>query len=246
MRFKYYSVRMPQLSFPQLAALQSLGLANVSDVSLLCWATGLTHLDLGCQIERGDRFVLQGLCPAVSGMSRLRSLDISFMVHSPQNYDYGDDGFPVEVLRLKDVLRACTMLTKLVCRNLGLRPHMDLEACWSHRGLRSLTFSEYKITTACLPPLQAMSGLTELHLLHTDIQPADMTPAVIAAFDAERRKLGWPLLNLRIKTYKGCFERLGAANRVRTEMMNSCVMFYLNYCIHVCEPACQPHLAGQV
>jgi hypothetical protein len=63
--------------------------------------------------------------------------------------------------------------------------------------LRELTFwGMQRITPACLPALQAMSGLTTLRLGKTMVPMVDLTPEVRAAFDVERLRQGWPRLNL--------------------------------------------------
>ncbi len=102
------------------------------------------------------------------------------------------------------------MLTMLDYRRGKLRLDSDLHACASLPGLHSLSFKWIcELKPACLPALQAMSGLTELSLVSTGTCAADMTPDVIAAFDAERRQLGRPLLKLRIQGRGGRrFERL--------------------------------------
>jgi hypothetical protein len=73
----------------------------------------------------------------------------------------------------------------------------DAAACASLPALRTLQLSGIpEVTPACLPALQAMSGLFELTLFNTGVRSRDVTPEVRAAFDIERDKRGWPRLKL--------------------------------------------------
>jgi hypothetical protein len=102
--------------------------------------------------------------------------------------------FP-EVFQLNPVLRA---LTNLTC--LDYKGHFtvgDLEACANLPHLRELVLrGTREVTVACVPTLQAMSGLNDLKLLKTGIHQDELTPEIRAGFDVERLCRGWPRLKL--------------------------------------------------
>jgi hypothetical protein len=175
------SVTDGKLLLPALKveSLQSLSLWCVAgDISVVQRATGLTHLQFHCFSASQSLF---GLEETLARMSKLRSLSLTI----------SELAKPPEGFHLSTVLRALTSLTKLrYCGN--FRVGTDMSACAALPGLVSLELKTHEVTPACLPALQAMSGLTHLNVRHTGIYWKDLTPEVIAAFNSERDRRGWP------------------------------------------------------
>jgi hypothetical protein len=180
------TVGVPLLPNLNLEAVQRLNLGRVyGDISSLRRATRLTHLEFAAGLPEP----LVGLRKSLAGMSNLRSLSLSADVQRrPRSF------------RLGHVLQLLTRLTRLEYTG-KFRVDSDMEACAALPGLRSLEFREvYAITPACLPALLAMSGLTDLTLWDTQITPADVTPEMTNACDAERLRRGCPRLKLTVDT----------------------------------------------
>jgi hypothetical protein len=176
---------MPLLSTLNLAALHSLAVSlDLGDASVLRRATRLTHLELSrCSgIENGN--VVGSILASLTG---LRSLKLVFTAMRNQG---------PEAFQLTPVLQALTGLTKLVCGGNFVEPD-DLRACAALPCLRSLGLGSWcTVTPVWLPPLQAMSGLTELSLSMPGWHRDDVTPEFRAGFDVERLRRGWPRLKL--------------------------------------------------
>ncbi len=171
-------------------ALQSLTLSHCGQAAEgLDRATGLTHLELAHRL--GD--LPCGLDAVLASMSGLRSLDLCVMYTDPGTALAHVTG---NAFHLSHVLRALTNLTRLKYSG-PFTAGSDMEACVSLPYLRELEFhSMQRVTLACLPALQAMSGLTKLTLRHSLIHQVDLTPKVRAAFDAPRLLRGWPPLKI--------------------------------------------------
>jgi hypothetical protein len=151
-------------------------------VLILQRATTLTHLHCRCHLDGREH----GLGAALAAMTGLRSLRLRITNDSR------------EAFKLAPVLRALTNLTSLVYSG-DFMPDTDIAACASLPALRSLEFRGIRvITPACLPALQAMTGLTALTLARTGIFCRDVTSGVRAAFNAERLCRGWPPLKLDV------------------------------------------------
>jgi hypothetical protein len=74
-----------------------------------------------------------------------------------------------------------------------------METCVALPHLRELEFwGMSRVTPACLPALQAMSGLTHLTLRDSTIHRDDVAAEVRAAFDVESIRRGWPRLKIEL------------------------------------------------
>jgi hypothetical protein len=157
-------------------------------MSVLQRATGLTHLSIGCF----GRASVLGLDETLTRMSKLSSLCL----------EVDNEGQVRNAFHLSDVLRTLTDRTSLeYCGNFEMVA--DLEACATLPALRSLCFSHIlAVTPACLPALQAMSGLTELVFRYTALRVEHFTDDVMARFYSERDVWGWPL-KIKCKSKKG-------------------------------------------
>jgi hypothetical protein len=190
---------LPSLNIEAFQSLSAVG--GDADASVLRRATGLTHLRFRCvlpevegegEVEGGGG----GGCPdellgALAGMSRLRCLDLDL---SDFHWDASDPD-------LSTILQALPSLTKLKYSG-KLKVDRDMDACASLPCLRSLEFwNTQDVTPACLPALQAMTGLTELALKRTGISEHHLTPEVGSVFDVERFRRGWPYLKLVVSAY---------------------------------------------
>jgi hypothetical protein len=75
----------------------------------------------------------------------------------------------------------------------------DVEAYVALPRLRDLMFySMQQVTPACLPALQAMSGLSRLTLHNSLICMEYLTPRIRAAFYVERLRRGWHPLKIEL------------------------------------------------
>jgi hypothetical protein len=153
------------------------------DISVLQRATGLSWLEVDWSREGAE--YLPELGPTLARMSRLCILTL--------HLDHEVDS--LEVFHLGPVLPALTNLIWLDYK--GIFTVGDLEACAGLPTLRVLVLrGTHEVTAACLPALQAMSGLDELKLLNTGIHQDELTPEVRAGFDIERLRRGWARLKL--------------------------------------------------
>jgi hypothetical protein len=172
------------LSCLNLEAFNELTAHNVQGpIHFLPRAGGLTRLELHCD-HRGS---VEELETMIAGMTNLQDLRL-----------YGAG----EHFKLDSILHALTKLTRLDYEGSlivqgGFVPSRDLSACAALPCLRSLCLlAHLEVTCACLPALQAMTGLSHLQLQCTDIASRHLTPEVIAGFNAERRRRGWPDLKI--------------------------------------------------
>jgi hypothetical protein len=183
LQLTWVSTGMLLLPALKLESFQSLVMNGVDgDVSVLGRATGLTHLEFDCWRSES----LLGLEPAIVKMSQLRSLSLGIS---------GSSQAP-DAFHLSTVLRALPSLTKFRYQG-DFREVTDMTAIAAVSGLLSLELKTPKVTRACLPALQAMSGLTQLILSHTKIRLEHLTPEVRAVFDLERDRRGWPRLKIK-------------------------------------------------
>jgi hypothetical protein len=179
-----------------IEALHSLTLSHSGIVCRSTWvlhrATGLTHLALAHRLGQFPYW----LDVALAKMSGLRSLDLRLSGEDPGTALAHITDDPWHAFHLSRVLQGLTRLTKLKYAG-PFTANRDIEACVSLPSLRDLEFhSMQRVTLACLPALQAMSGLTKLTLRHSLIHQVDLTPKVRAAFDAPRLLRGWPPLKI--------------------------------------------------
>jgi hypothetical protein len=179
---------MSLLASLNVEALRNLTIWEVQgDISILERATGLTQLDLSCSVPRlrnRETDAALDVTAMLTGMSRLRSLYLHV------------SGPLLQTFQLRPILLALTKLTDLTYSG-NFTLASDMEACASIPGLKRLEISGRPgMSPACLPALQAMSGLTKLTLSNTDIHPDDLTPEVRAAFNVERFRFGWPGLHI--------------------------------------------------
>ncbi len=181
---------LPSLNVEKL---QSLTLIDArGDFSVLFRATNLTSLELTGYVHLYEPlYGHYGALGAVFAMmSNLRSLKL--IVRRGAGV--------IDGVLLSNVLQGVTYLTNLEYGGPYFTLGPDLAACASIPGLRSLSFNRVPgLTTAGIPALQAMSGLTRLILHGTGIRTEDLTPEVRAAFDVERLRYGWPGLQLECK-----------------------------------------------
>jgi hypothetical protein len=175
---------MALLASLNVGALRSLTLkSSCANLAVLQGATGLTHLAFECDWVDSERGLRAMLCR----MSELRSLHLSFW----------RDIDPQNAFHLAPVLRVLTNLTELDYTKGNFDAPDDLMACASLPLLRHLVFQHVStLTPACLPALQALSGLTELRLINNGIHLNSLTPEERLAFDVERLRRGWPRLRL--------------------------------------------------
>jgi hypothetical protein len=167
------------LSCLNIKALKALTLHEAQGhIDFVARATGLTRLEVNGDWDRS----VQGLSATVARLAGLQDLSL----HSP------GEGFQLNLL-----LRTVTNLTRLEYGG-GSMKGRDLRACGSLPYLRTLCLNGLEdITPACLPALQEMTGLTQLRLVCTGIAPKHLTPDVIAGFNAERCRRGWPDLKIK-------------------------------------------------
>jgi hypothetical protein len=173
------------LSKVNVKALDCLGLTgSCRDISVLQRATGgPVWLVLHWSGDGAD--YLPELGPTLARMSRLIRLvlHVEDEVNSP------------EVFHLSPILPALTKVRYFEYK--GNFTVGDLEACAALPNLRKLVLrGTREVTVACVPILQAMSGLDELKLLNTGIHQEELTPEIRAGFDVERLRRGWARLKL--------------------------------------------------
>jgi hypothetical protein len=158
--------------------------ASCGDISVLERARTLTRLNLDW--SRDAAGYLPELGPTLARMSGL--IDLALHLE--------DDADSLGVFQLSTVLPALTNLTWLDYK--GNFTVGDLEACARLPSLRNLVLRGTRgVTAACVPALQAMSGLDKLTLLNTGIHKDELKPEVRAGFDVERLSRGWARLKLR-------------------------------------------------
>jgi hypothetical protein len=158
-------------------------LGSCGDISVLQRATGLMWLELEWGREGAE--YLPELGPTLARMSELRHL----VLHVEDEVD------SPEIFHLSPVLPALTKLTYLEYK--GSFTVGDLGACAALPNLRKLVLrGTCEVTAACVPALQAMSGLDELKLLNTGIHEDELTPEVRAGFGVEQLRHGWARLRL--------------------------------------------------
>ncbi len=170
--------------------LQSLTLCGGRQgVSLLQRATGLTHLNVSWHFANASEYP-QELGRALAGMSALRSLDLWLGGKLLGECRPGPS----------PISQASTSLTRVRCCGQFGALRSDFEACMSLPCLRSLELAHARdITPACVPALQAMTGLTELALVFTGIREYHLTDEVRAVFNVERLRRGWPRLKITVQ-----------------------------------------------